>query len=107
MPDVARIRICGTADKAEIDPHRSGQIAHAEDQQFHPRARLRDRLDILHALDFLDQHLDADLAVEADGAFDLAEQRGDEVNVVAEVTLVIMMVSRWSPAPSTTSMMSR
>ena len=42
---------------------------------------LRDRLDILHALDLLDQHLDADLAIEADGALDLAEQGRGKENV--------------------------
>ena len=73
VPDVARIAV-GLADVLVGDAHRGREVAHAEHQAFQPRRGLRDLVDVLHALDFLDQGFEADAVLELQLLFHLIEQ---------------------------------
>src|SRR5262245_54194175 len=63
VPDVAGIAV-GLADILVGDAHRGGEVAHAEHQALQARRRPGDGVDILHALDLLDQRFEADAVLE-------------------------------------------
>ena len=80
VPDVARIAL-GLADILVVHAHRGREVAHAEHQALEPRRRLGDGIDVLHALDFLDQRLEADAALELQLLLELMQQLVGEQHV--------------------------
>ena len=71
----------GRADILVGDAHRGREVAHAEHQAFQARRAGGDGVDVLHALDFLDQRLEADAALELQLLLELMQQLVGEQHV--------------------------